>query len=284
MDGRNKPQANQTTGSPTAISQTEIKQYEIREPVGYALLLGCNTHPSQQRPSPSISQDLQMMEDTLKKIGWKVENPCLNSGAGAAVDLTVNSCEQIINNLETPEMSQFSCFMLYYSGHGVASGIIGSNGHVVTYRDIVTKIGCLNILAQKPKIFIFDCCRHTHQKDLDNMQNQFIKANLSYTKEIEDHLRHDQLTEGYPPSDCILCFSACEGSSGLMEKSRGSYFTMKLCSTLLQFGGELPFTEIMTQVNGGTLNMSLRLVGVVQQPVIHSTLNRQLILSRKCCD
>ena len=261
-----------------------LPSYEIREPVGYALLLGCGgSHGpvDQERPShrQTILEDIGMMEGTLNNLGWAVFSPCLEGGE--CVEFTAESCEQIVNNLESPELSRFSCFLLYYSGRGTAGGIVASNGRVVPFKDIVTKIATLNAIAGKPKIFIFDCCRQVSQKELINLQNQ----SLSYSRELEDHLRQDGSTEGYPPPDCVLCFSACEGYTGYGEEGSGSYYTTVLCKSLTQFGRLLPFVEIMTQVSGGTVNVSDRVFGVRQQPVFKSTLNKCLTLRRESvCD
>lgn len=282
MDWQNEEAANANASAPTAKGDADIRSYVIKEPVGYALLLGCETHTSQEHPSPSVREDINSMENTLKKLDWKVYSPCVDGTR--TIDLTVDSCEQIINNLESPELNECSCFMLYYSGYGVASGVVGSSGRVVTYKDIVTKLSGLATIEGKPKIFIFDCCRNKAQKEMENLQNQFGKMNLSYNEELEDRLRQDRSTNDYPPPDCVLCFSACEGSTGHMTyKMNGSYFTRKLCHTLLHFGQRLPFTEIMTQVYGGTVGVSMNVFGVGQQPVLCSTLNRSLVLSRKLC-
>lgn len=282
MDWQNGEPADQKASNEAgSVSEAQVLSYDIKEPVGYALLLGCDTTPSQQHPSPSVREDLNSMEDTLKRIDWKTYNPCLDGTC--AIDLTIDSCEQIINNLETPELSRYSCFMLYYSGHGVGNGIVGSNGRIVPYKDIVTKISCLKVVEGKPKIFIFDCCRKKAEKEMENLQNQLNKLNLSYNEEIEDHLRQDQLTNVYPPPDSILCFSACEHSPAdhTVDKTKGSYFTMKLCHTLFHFGRQLPFMEIVTQVYGGTVAISANVFGVGQQPVVCSTLNKRLVLNRK---
>ena len=251
--------------------------YKVKDPIGYALLLGCSAHSADQKcptgfgSPPLVREDLAMMEDTLKKMGWGVYSPCLDDETGAA-NLTGDSCEQIVNNLEREELEKHSCFMLYYSGHGVANGIIGSNGKVVPYRDIVNKIGNLNVIGGKPKIFVFDCSRCDDPQLLNNLQNQ---GGMSYSQQIEEHLRQDRSMGGYPPPDCILCFSAGEGTGSTV----GSYFTTELCRSLQQFGQKLPFTEIITQVNRGTIGVLGSVFEMGQRPFYCSTLSRKLVLS-----
>lgn len=254
--------------------------YKIKDPIGYALLLGCSAHSASPSSSPPlVREDLATMENTLKKMGWRVYSPCLDE-TGVA-NLTGDSCEQIVNNLEREELEKHSCFMLYYSGYGVANGILGSSGKVIPYKDIVNKIGHLDVIAGKPKIFVFDCCRYDDPKVLNNLQNQSDTSNMSYGQQLEEHLRQDQLMDGYPPPDCILCFSACEGTSVVMESTAGSYFTTELCRSLQQFGQKLPFTEIITQVNRGTISVLGSVFELGQQPFYCSTLSRKLVLSGK---
>ena len=280
MDWQNEQPA---VSTPLSGDQVDSALYKIKKPIGYALLLGCSIHSFGQQSlgsPPSVREDLDMVEDTLKKTGWSVYSPCLDDETGAA-KLTGDSCEQIVNNLEREELEKHSCFMLYYSGYGVAGGVFGSNGKVIPYKDIVNKVGHLDVIGGKPKIFIFDCCRYDDPKVLNNLQNQVDATNMSYSKEIEEHLRQDQSAGGYPPPDCILCFSACESTSISMDATTGSYFTMELCRTLQQFGRKLPFTEIITQVNRGTMNVLGNVFELGQQPFFCSTLSRKLVLSGK---
>ena len=256
--------------------QGDSSFYKIQNPIGYALLLGCSAHSASQNHStgfgspPSVREDLAMMENTLKKMDWGVYSPCLDE-TGAA-ELTGDSCEQIVNNLEREELEKHSCFMLYYSGYGVANGIMGTNGKVVPYRDIVNKIGHLDVITSKPKIFIFDCHRYDDPKVLNNLQNQ---GDMSYGQQLEECLRQDQLVDSYPPPDCILCYSACEGT----EPTVGSFFTTELCRSLQQFGQKLPFVEIITLVNRGTANVLGSVFELGQRPFYCSTLTRNLVLS-----
>ena len=281
MDWQNeRPALNVPNGD-----QADSSFYKIKDPIGYALLLGCSAHSDSSShqiqslgsSSPSVREDLTMMESNLKKMGWRVYSPCLDE-MGEAPKLTGDSCEQIVNNLEREELEKHSCFMLYYSGYGVASGVFGSNGKVIPYKDIVNKLGRLDVIGDKPKIFIFDCCRYVNPKVLNNLQNQG-DVNMSYGQEIEEHLRQDQSTGSYPPPDCILCFSACESTSTGMEMTVGSYFTTQLCLTLQQFGRKLPFTEIITQVNRGTISVLGNVFELGQQPYYYSTLSRKLVLN-----
>jgi hypothetical protein len=82
------------------------------------------------------------------------------------------------------------------------------------------------------------------------------------------------LVDGYPPPDCILCYSACEGT----EPTVGSFFTTELCRSLQQFGQKLPFVEIITQVNRGTASVLGNVFELGQRPFYCSTLTRNLVL------
>ena len=273
----------QPTFSTPGGNEVDSAFYEIKNPIGYALLLGCSSNSSGLPCPTSVSEDLTKMENTLKAMGWTVYSPCLERTG--AVNLTGSSCEEVLNNLDRNELKRYSCYMLYYSGYGVASGVLGSNEKVIPYKDIVNKVGHLNAIVGKPKIFVFDCSRYDNPKILDiNLQNQGDTANVSYGQELEERLRQDQSVAGYPPPDCILCFSASEGVSVSMETTSlaaGSYFTTELCRSLQQFGHKLPFTEVITQVNRGTISVLENVFELGQRPFFCSTLSRKLVLCGK---
>ena len=104
MDWQNEQPA---VSAPINGDQTDSAFYKIKDPVGYALLLGCSSQSSSHQglgSPPSVREDLTLVENTLKKMGWCVYSPCLDNKMGAA-KLTGDSCEQIVNNLERNELA-----------------------------------------------------------------------------------------------------------------------------------------------------------------------------------
>lgn len=250
-----------------------IPCYEVKEPIGYAVLLGCDRTPDDRRPL-CVEQDLKLMEETLHGGGWTVNNPCLENPN----PLTLASCNQFLKSLEDPSLNlgQYSCFMFYYSGHGISKGLLLSDGLCKPYGDIVTSLSSIYALRNKPKIFIYDSCRF--ENDLKK-ENQGIWGYIPFYKSIDKtHLQAKK--NDYPPPHTVISFSACEGMPSFSDDDSGSFYTRDLCNKLKQLGELLSFCEVLTLVNGGT---ALLAQGAKQEqrPVMYSSLDRLLVLNRE---
>lgn len=222
--------------------------YEMKRPIGFALLLGCSSAPCQSGCLPT-KIDLALMENTLKEEDWFIKNPCLNSN----YPLTNSQFLAYVDALKcNPTLHKFSCFMFYYSGHGNHNGALLSDGSCMLYEEIVTSIASISCLQKKPKIFIFDCCQGVV---FENVRTR----------------------EKYPPPHTILAFSSCEGMTSYANK-HGSYYTRDLSSKLKEFGKKLSFPEILTFVNGGTAMLATHM-NCEQRPLMCSTLDRILVLN-----
>ena len=245
--------------------------YEVREPIGYALLLGCDRTPDDLKPL-LIKQDLVLMEETLSDGGWVVSNPCLNAGS-----LNLTACNNFLNSLEDDrslKLGKYSCFMFYYSGHGISEGLLLSDGRCIPYEEIVTRISSISALVNKPKIFIFDSCR----TEIDRKkESQGIWNYLPFNKSIDK--RHiEQKMKDYPPPHTVISFSACEGMPSFADDDSGSFYTRDLANKLKQLGKLLSFGEILTLVNGGAALLAQE-AKKEQRPVTYCSLDRLLVLN-----
>ena len=155
-------------------NQKHIRKYEIKEPIGFALLLGNDRTPPED-PVRCVHHDLELMRRSLKTCpgGWEVFNPCSKVGSDDAI-LSSAELESIIHKLtsDPSRLKRYSCFLCYYCGHGVSSGVVLHDKTVVTYKSIVEDL-CIPDLQDKPKLFVFDSCR-------------FDSDNNNYEEDIED--------------------------------------------------------------------------------------------------
>jgi len=266
-------------------NQKRIRKYEIKEPIGFAVLLGNDRNPLED-PLRCVHNDLELMRRSLKTCPgrWEVFSPCSKEGS-CDVILKPAELESIIEKLtsDPSHLKRYSCFLCYYSGHGVSSGVVLCDGTVVTYKSIVESL-CIPDLQDKPKLFFFDSCRF--DSDNDNYEEDIEdKSGIPFYKCIDlQYQKQRNKGEGYPPQNTAICFSAANGMPCWGYNEAGSIYTLQLSHALPQLCQVLSFCEIMTQLNGKTVNISRAYVNKeprIQQPVWYSTLNQLLILSRK---
>ena len=278
--------------------QRQIKKYEIEEPIGFAVLLGSDRNGTEE-PTTCVCKDLILMARSLKACPgkWEISSPCIREGTHDVI-LTPGRLREIIEDLTNSptRFAPFSCFLFYYSGHGISSGVVLCDGNTVSYKSIVESL-CIPALKDKPKIFIFDSCRH--DSDIENYEeaagewsNEEGTEGKSGIPNFHEHIDlkfQKEKNHGYPPPNTGIYFSAADGMPCVGYHGIGSIYTLQLSHALPQFCSALSFCEIMTQVNGMTVRISEACLNDnkernrrVQQPVHYSTLNKLLVLSGKC--
>ena len=282
-------------------NQNHIRSYEIKEPIGFAVLLGNDRSPHEE-PVRCVHDDLELMRRSLKACPgrWEVFSPCAKEGSHDVI-LNRTELKNIIEKLvsDPSRLERYSCFLCYYTGHGVSSGVVLCDGTVATYKWIVESL-CITALQDKPKLFFFDSCRfdsdNDHYEDCEGSIEEDIedKSGVPFHKCIDlKYQKERNEEEGYPPQNTAICFSAADGMPCWGYNGAGSIYTLQLGHALPQLCQTLSFCEIMTQLNGMTVNISRAVLydeekkkPRIQQPVWYSTLNKLLILNRKypgCC-
>lgn len=257
-----------------------LKQYEVREPIGCAVLLSSD---GSQNDLTSVEGDVGTIAVALQMGGWDVICRASKLDSGTLWNyLSALGKEKQLRylGLQTRDLAEYSVFMLYYTGHGTEEGVVLNDGGLFHYRDIVTKVAEVPCLSQKPKLFIFDSCRKKNTSPnefgLVTSKNHFFSWDL----EIH-HKRLEKFYLSYPPSHTMICFSAAEGRPSFQDTVEGSFYTLALSHALKQFGSELSFHEIITQVNGGT-NAIASAYGKEQKPIFKSNLEKLLVLNSEC--
>ena len=224
--------------------QEQIQHYDTDR--CYALLTG--DEGGRNRYLSCVRKDLELMESVLTKLNFVVYNPCLDRDKRTVRPLTREILfDEYINGLSGDEQAQYSCFLFYFSGHGNSNGILLSSGRdqdeCVTYKDIVQTFNSAS--SDKPRIFIFDCCRDKRESPPTDHDNCCCD-------------------EGIPRHVTIVF--ACMSEDQCMGGSGGSFFTRELELRLGTLYTHLSFGEIIAQVSGN----------VDPSPLLKSTLTKQL--------
>ena len=211
-----------------AKPKEQIKSYENSSI--YALLIG-DEGPS-YRYLGFVHKDLELMEDVLKrKLNFVVSNPCLirDNTSGRVRPLTrAILYDEYINGPPREEQDQYSCFLFYYSGHGDSSGILLSSDQLarVEYDEIVQTFRgtCIN----KPRIFIFDCCRSNSSCSKKEPMAIFCNRDI--------------------PRDVVVVF-ACVSEEDCYGDKNGSHFTRHLADKLATLYHDMSFNDIIAQAS-----------------------------------
>ena len=235
----------------------EMVRYDVKEPVGYGLLIGCKG-PKGKQLSDAVFKDVQIMKKALSKIGhW--ETRCLER----RTNLTKMELYEEINDLQLQELEKYSMFLLYFSGHGDHKGVVLTDNCTVEYKDIVLRVAKIDQLKGKPKVFIFDTCR---------LQNTSGKSKLK--------------SQTFPPADTIVCFSTAKYCPSQIDNHEGSFYTLAIAHSISTFGGKYSFQEIVTYssyISQEIGKIYKRPDGPVveQLPMLLSSLDKLLMLSGK---
>ena len=254
-----------------------LKRYEISEPIGCAMLLSNDGTPASPNDLPSVGKDVGAVAGAVQNGGWDVVCRASKLHSGTLLDyLSALGKEDQLRylGLQMRDLAEYSVFMLYYTGHGIAEGVVLNDGVLVPYQEIVTKVAEVPCLSQKPKLFVFDSCRKK------NKSHGFVASKNLFSRDLEIH--HERLkNQSYPPSHTVICFSAAEGRPSFQSKIEGSFYTLALSHVLEKFGSELSFHEIITQVNGRTREMAMQ-NNKDQIPIFKSNLEKLLVLNSEC--
>lgn len=236
-----------------------IMRYYINQPIGYALLLGSSRYSS-SIPLRCVEKDLQSMEEVLQEGGWDVDKPC-------GSHMEKGGYEETMQMLREKDLKRYSCFMVYYSGHGGPEGmLLQPDCDLVPFKDVVDMVMRLDDLDRKPKILIFDCCRGN-----DDCSDEGLGGTQSNFRTLGENFAATY-------NDMIICFACSNNRASLSAHEDGSIFTQHFAKKLQLFGKNLSFVDLLSQAKGDTFNVARKMFQMSQQPVSYSGLNAQLLL------
>jgi hypothetical protein len=123
------------------------------EHTGFAYLFGNeNYETGNEDRLPLVATDLKFMSNALEALKFKVtvkkdkpKQEMLNS---------------IVDDIVEEDLSEYSCFLFYFAGHGINGKIYGKDMEEISImNDIIGPIGTELSVSGKPMFFFFDCCR-----------------------------------------------------------------------------------------------------------------------------
>lgn len=233
-----------------------IRRYLIKRPLGYALLLGSSHYNVSEQPLQCVEKDLQVMGAVLVEGGWEVNVP-------HGCNTEVRNYREVMGGLGGKDLKRYSCFMFYFSGHGSPEGILlQPNGDVIKFEEVINSVRQLEDLKGRPKILIFDCCRGSG--DDGGLRSGFMS------------LGGEQFASKY--HDMVVCFACTNNATSVAAHENGSIFTQNFATKMRQFGRELSFVDLLSQVTGETYYVVRERYKLDQHPVSYSGLTAQLLL------
>ena len=198
-----------------------------KEPIAYCCLVA-NSGDNTDRPLYFISNDLEYVSATFKRIGTEVMFEHVYKG------METRDVENLLDKLRNTSLKECPCFVFYYSGHGKECGIQLDANTTFPFLTIVDCIYSLKDLEGKPKVFIFDCCRVLDDKP-ENHKNCKVE---SYT-------------------DCVIAYACSRGEEAFISNLPGytensSIFTKAFCSMLSTNHCQWPLVSILIHASSLT--------------------------------
>ena len=273
-----------------------ITEYNIKKPVGVAILFGSHCAPVSFHANclKCVRMDLERIDVALAVCGFKVMNPCLDDGD--EVTLTHRVYEKTIDDLRhDPLLGEYSTFLFYFSGHGVSRGILLSEtdddnpddeirSGVLSYKKIAQKISSIPETHGRPKIFIFDCCRTP--LDWEDCESVDVKdgGKNMFSIDMQKVLKA-QKDQVYPPPDSILCFAVTDNQESRGDTGNGSWYTVNFSNVLRNLYTTISFSEIVHETHARLKEWVKERVDSKKkhekmqlQPVVEDALNGRLVL------
>ena len=239
-----------------------LKRYMIKPPLGYALLLGSSQYDAAREPLLCVKTDLDSMQEVLSSKGWDVEVPYGSFTSREDYEAAVQKLRG------KQDLGKYSCFMLYFSGHGMPEGLLLQENSLVPFKAVIDMVQDIQALRGKPKILIFDCCRG--REGLGGGGGWQTSGNPNVRK----------LGENFTDThhDMIVCFACSHNTESISAVTHGSLFTQHFVIAMRQFSQHISFVEVLDQAKGGTLHIAREVFKTNQQSVSYNGLNAQLLL------
>ena len=197
-----------------------------QEPIACCCLVA-NSGENTKSPLHSISNDLQFVSTTFKRVGAEIMFEQRYKG------MELQDVENLLTKLKTTSLKKCPCFVFYYTGHGKDCGIQLDADSTFPFLDIIGTITSLPDLAGKPKVFIFDCCRVVDE---------------------EPERRNNCKIQSY--KDCVIAYACSTGEKAFISnsphKENNSIFTKAFCSMLLENHCRWPLVSILIHASSMT--------------------------------
>lgn len=175
-------------------------------PPGSAILLTNPHRPGLPLRTPR--EDMNIMEQALRRLNFTLAAKVMDSSSKK------RQVKEMIAQISDLDLTKYSSFLFYYSGHGDESGLVLPDGHMIEYKDIISIVCECRSLLGKPKIFLFDCSRTSVPVSSFHVESLSKKTTLP---------------------DCLVAFATQHHGRAFGDPERGSFFTTNLAESLSHY-------------------------------------------------
>jgi hypothetical protein len=217
-------------------SHTELEYYSLDyEFKGLALILSNYEFTSKRFPNfPKIVSDKDLESfRTLEKFNFQIKEEFLNK--------TKAEISQIITKYTSFNYSDYGCLFLCMSSHGGQNTIVSSDGFEMDInKDIIKPFYKVESLKDKPKIFLFDCCRGDIKVKKGEASN--IEMNKDNNDDVKKEIDFADLSNFFFAYSTILDYEA------LCSYGKGSYLISTFFEVLDKHGKTDDLSSLQTRV------------------------------------
>ena len=224
-----------------------------------AAVVIANQYCGFKRDIASPQHDLNLMVGALSRLDFDIVHKSMDRSDSKW------KVVEMIKDISLLKLEDHLCFLFYYSGHADVTGILAPDGHVISYANIIQRAEECESLAEKPKIFIFDCSRTALNKEVVGKEKELDNSSL--------------------PSNCLVVFSTSCGGHAFADRTSGSFFTQDLVKAVQHFcssgQSHRDLQGVLDEVSRGVREyVPKRSKGQYrQEPVICSSLEKPITLS-----
>lgn len=223
----------------SVTEKPEIQQYEMKgDKRGVCLIINnCDFKDCGLRNRDGTDIDKKSLEAVFQWLGFEV--------------LTKQNCDrhqilQVLRDLVARDHTSTDCVVCCVLSHGQITGIVGVDGQIVTYKELIETLSpsqCPS-LFKKPKLFFIQACRGTDEQPAAFPQ-------IFPDDEVMPVSDAAAPTDSIPEmADYLLAMSTVPHYVSYREKDNGSWFIQSLCRNLkLLVPRGVDLLSILTQVN-----------------------------------
>uniref|UniRef100_A0A8C1CKA8 Caspase-8 n=1 Tax=Cyprinus carpio carpio TaxID=630221 RepID=A0A8C1CKA8_CYPCA len=216
-----------------------IQQYEMKgDKRGVCLIINnCDFKDCGLRNRDGTDIDKKSLEVVFQWLGFEV--------------LTERNCDrhqilQVLRDLAARDHTSADCVVCCVLSHGKIKGIVGVDGQIVTYRELIETLSPSQCptLFKKPKLFFIQACRGTDDQPAAFPQ---IFPDDEVMPVSDSAVPRDSIPK---MADYLLAMSTVPHYVSYREKDHGTWFIQSLCHNLkLLVPRGVDLLSILMQVN-----------------------------------
>ncbi|TRY88878.1 hypothetical protein DNTS_016952, partial [Danionella cerebrum] len=192
-------------------------------------------------------------------------------------DCTRGGLLRELEDLAARDHTLFDCFVCCVLSHGRVKGILGVDGLIVSFQDLMSTLGPLKCpsLQHKPKLFFIQACRGDRE--------QRPVCGRSVNREGEELSSDAAVPQDSTPeaADFLLAMSTVPHYVSFRDRAKGSWFIQTLCHNLTQLvPRDVDLLSILTKVNADVSRKTDKSGLRKQMPQPEFTLTKTLVFPR----